>query len=61
MLHLQGKVLDKKHIHWPHIAYATFDDPVNQRYFHKLHTQLFPVRLLAVKRDTVYIRLNYCY
>ena len=47
----------KLFIHRLHIIYAAFDDPVRQCRPGKLHSKLFPVRLLAVKRDAVHIFL----
>ena len=47
----------KLFIHRLHIIHAAFDDPVGQCRPGELHSQLFPVRLLAVKRDAVHIFL----
>ena len=51
------QMLVKLFIHRLHIVYAAFDDPVSQCCSGELHSQLFPVRLLAVKRDAVHIFL----
>ena len=50
-------MLVKLFIHRLHIIYAAFDDPVSQCRSGELYSQLFPVRLLAVKRDAVPIFL----
>ena len=44
-------------IHRLHIIYAAFDDPVSQCRSGEFHSQLFPIRLLAVKRNAVHIFL----
>ena len=51
------QMLVKLFIHRLHIIYAAFDDPVSQCRSGELHAKLFPVRLLAVKRDAVHIFL----
>ena len=47
----------KLFIHRLHIIYAAFDDPVSQCRSGEFHSQLFPIRLLAVKRNAVHIFL----
>ena len=51
------QMLVKLFIHRLHIIYAAFDDPVSQCRSGELYSQLFPIRLLTVKRDAVHIFL----